>query len=451
MPAPESTPSDLRPRRERRARSRRTTVVVIGAASVLAVAAVVGTVVVNGSGYDAPAAAADTKDWSEVAPTAGATEAPAPLPDGDTRALGQEVATTVGLDETATFPGSNQARIVSVTPPSTDGGRVGELSGDAVDVRLELVNVTDAAVAVDSVAVNVYYGADRTPATPADSDHRDPRLARARRLRDRRLRVQRARRVGRRDQRGRGARRRVAGGRVPVAATLRVSELDTDAMASPLISAIAHSGLTVADLDDALALWCSGLGFVLERTFTLDVEVTAATTGVHGAVIRAATVTLGPHRVELLQYDPPRLLESAGSPAQVGVVHIALTVSDLDRVLELCAAHGWRPVGTPHRMARSPPSRHAHHLPRRSPRWIPRADRAPTAPVVRVGHRIPSGSRCLDHRSPPGHPLAHASEQRVPIRAGPAAPLVVRPAHHPAACAFRAARAARPVCSASAR
>ena len=129
-----------------------------------------------------------------------------------------------------------------------------------------------------------------------------------------------------------------------------VSSLDTDVMSSPLISDIAHSGLTVADLDDALVLWCSGLGFVHERTFTLDEEVTAATTGVCGAVIRAATVTLGPHRVELLQYDPPRLPESAGSPAQVGVVHIALTVSDLDRVLELCAGHGWRPVGTPHRM-----------------------------------------------------------------------------------------------------
>lgn len=129
-----------------------------------------------------------------------------------------------------------------------------------------------------------------------------------------------------------------------------VSELDTEVMASPLVSDVAHSGLTVADLDDALVLWCSGLGFVLERTFTLDVDVTAATTGVRGAVIRAATLALGPHRVELLQYDPPRQLESAGSPAQVGTVHIALTVSDLDRVLELCAGHGWRPVGTPHRM-----------------------------------------------------------------------------------------------------
>jgi hypothetical protein len=155
MPVPESTPSDLRPRRERRARSRRSTAVVFGAASVLAVAAVAGTVAVNGSASDSPAAAADTKDWSDVAPTAGATEAPAPLPEGDT-SLGQEVSTTVGMDETATFPGSIRARIVSVTPTSTDGGRVGELSGDAVGVKLELVNV--------------FYGADRTPATPADSD-----------------------------------------------------------------------------------------------------------------------------------------------------------------------------------------------------------------------------------------------------------------------------------------
>ncbi|XIH17921.1 glyoxalase/bleomycin resistance/dioxygenase family protein [Curtobacterium sp. SGAir0571] len=135
-----------------------------------------------------------------------------------------------------------------------------------------------------------------------------------------------------------------------------VSALDAGVMASPLVLDVDHAGLTVADLDDALVLWCSGLGFTLDRTFTLDVEVTAATTGVRGAVIRAATVTLGPHRVELLQYDPPRPPAPApapapeGSPAQVGTVHVALTVSDLDRVLELCARHGWRPVGTPHLM-----------------------------------------------------------------------------------------------------
>ncbi|WP_413600922.1 VOC family protein [Curtobacterium sp. Curtsp57] len=117
-----------------------------------------------------------------------------------------------------------------------------------------------------------------------------------------------------------------------------------------LVSDVAHSGLTVTDLDDALSLWCSGLGFTLERVFSLDADTTAATTGVGGATIRAATVRLGHQRVELLQYIPPEPPERAGSPARIGTVHIALTVSDLDRVLELCARHGWRPVGTPHRM-----------------------------------------------------------------------------------------------------
>jgi catechol 2,3-dioxygenase-like lactoylglutathione lyase family enzyme len=121
-------------------------------------------------------------------------------------------------------------------------------------------------------------------------------------------------------------------------------------MTPPLVSNVAHSGLTVTDLDDALSLWCSGLGFTLERVFSLDADTTAATTGVGGATIRAATVTLGHQRVELLQYTPSEPPERAGSPARIGTVHIALTVSDLDRVLELCAIHGWRPAGTPHRM-----------------------------------------------------------------------------------------------------
>lgn len=125
---------------------------------------------------------------------------------------------------------------------------------------------------------------------------------------------------------------------------------DTDRMTPPLVLDVAHAGLTVSDLDDALVLWCSGLGFTLERTFTLDAHTTAATTGVTGASIRAATVVLGDRRVELLQYDPPRAARAGGSPAETGTVHIALTVSDLDRVLDLCAAHGWRPVGRPHEM-----------------------------------------------------------------------------------------------------
>jgi len=43
------------------------------------------------------------------------------------------------------------------------------------------------------------------------------------------------------------------------------------------------------------------------------------------------------------------------------------------------------------------------------------------------------------------------SERRVPIGADPAAPRAFPPAPHRAACAFPAARPARPACSVSAR
>lgn len=112
--------------------------------------------------------------------------------------------------------------------------------------------------------------------------------------------------------------------------------------------------MTVPDLDDALSMWCDGLGFILERSFTLDEAVTWGTTGVRGATIRAATVTLGPHRIELLQYDPPVHAREPTSPAQGGATHIALTVHDLDAAIDVCGRHGWQVVGAPHLMTSGP-------------------------------------------------------------------------------------------------
>ncbi len=65
-------------------------------------------------------------------------------------------------------------------------------------------------------------------------------------------------------------------------------------------------------------------------------------------------MTLGPHRIELLQYEPPAHRDETTSPAQAGVVHIALTVRDLDAVIAVCEQHGWHVVGTPHLMASGP-------------------------------------------------------------------------------------------------
>ncbi|TPG03970.1 VOC family protein [Curtobacterium flaccumfaciens] len=125
-------------------------------------------------------------------------------------------------------------------------------------------------------------------------------------------------------------------------------------MTTPLVSDVAHAGLTVADLDDAIVMWCSELGFTLERSFTLDESITTGTTGMQNATICGASVTLGRQRIELLQYDVPEPHPVTVTPAHSGTIHIALTVTDLDRVLAVCRRHGWHAVGTPHLMSSGP-------------------------------------------------------------------------------------------------
>lgn len=117
-----------------------------------------------------------------------------------------------------------------------------------------------------------------------------------------------------------------------------------------LITEVAHVGLTVPHLGQALRMWCDDLGFTLERTFTLDEDVTAGTTGVELATVHAATVTLGHHRIELLQYTPGTAGAARIHPSQSGATHVALTVTDLDTVLTVCRRHGWVPVGKPYRL-----------------------------------------------------------------------------------------------------
>jgi hypothetical protein len=102
---------------------------------------------------------------------------------------------------------------------------------------------------------------------------------------------------------------------------------------------------------DTSHLWCDDLGFTLERSFTLDETVTQGTTGVRGSTIRAATVTLNGHRIELLQYSPPHPRTGSSDPARTGAVHIALVVDDLEAAVTSCERHGWRTVGPPHLMS----------------------------------------------------------------------------------------------------
>lgn len=65
-----------------------------------------------------------------------------------------------------------------------------------------------------------------------------------------------------------------------------------------------------------------------------------------GAVIRGAVLTgAGGHTVELLHYvEPADRSLGTNRPCDVGAMHLALAVDDLDAALARAAIAGWRPV-----------------------------------------------------------------------------------------------------------
>lgn len=113
-----------------------------------------------------------------------------------------------------------------------------------------------------------------------------------------------------------------------------------------------HTGITVRDIEASLAFWHDVLGFKLlyraRRTGTFAEEVT----GVPEAEVEIA-VLLGPgHKIELLQYIAPlHRAHLRPRSCDVGSVHIAFDVDNLEAVLTHIAASGWRAVGIPQTIA----------------------------------------------------------------------------------------------------
>jgi catechol 2,3-dioxygenase-like lactoylglutathione lyase family enzyme len=115
------------------------------------------------------------------------------------------------------------------------------------------------------------------------------------------------------------------------------------------IVAADHTGITVSNLEHSLAFWRDVLGFEVSHTAHQMGELATEITGVEGAEIKLAVLkTPGGHKIELLEYLAPADRKDADlRPCDVGSVHVALLVDDLDGVLEHIAASGWQPAGKP--------------------------------------------------------------------------------------------------------
>ena len=122
------------------------------------------------------------------------------------------------------------------------------------------------------------------------------------------------------------------------------------------IIAADHTGITVSNLERSLSFWRDGLGFEFSHAAHQRGEMAEQITGVKGAEIKLAVLkTPGGHKIELLEYIAPMDRKRANvQPCDVGSVHVALLVDDLEAALGRIAASGWKAAGKPQTLMKGP-------------------------------------------------------------------------------------------------
>jgi len=117
-----------------------------------------------------------------------------------------------------------------------------------------------------------------------------------------------------------------------------------------------HTGITVSNLERSLAFWRDVLGFEFSHSAHQKGELAQEITGVEGAEIKLAVLRApGGHKIELLEYLAPADRKRANlRPCDVGSVHVALLVHNLDAVLERIAASDWKSAGKPQTLQSGP-------------------------------------------------------------------------------------------------
>jgi catechol 2,3-dioxygenase-like lactoylglutathione lyase family enzyme len=110
-----------------------------------------------------------------------------------------------------------------------------------------------------------------------------------------------------------------------------------------------HTGLTVSNLERALAFWGEALGAQVVLQQEKQGGYFEQIVGEHGVDVRTAHVAFGGEgtRIELFEYRSPRGGSVAPRPADVGFAHVCVACDDLDAVLARLLAAGGRAVSEP--------------------------------------------------------------------------------------------------------
>lgn len=152
---------------------RRNLLLTVGA--VVLVAAIVALVLVlnrgNGTSNVSAAASASTARDTHVIPNP-----PTPTPTGPTGDVNQlpPPATEVPLNSPAAESNGVTARLTSIQAIQGKANGPGNVAGPALRVTVHVENGTKAPITLAGAAINMYYGADNTPASPLDDPSQRP-------------------------------------------------------------------------------------------------------------------------------------------------------------------------------------------------------------------------------------------------------------------------------------
>jgi len=121
------------------------------------------------------------------------------------------------------------------------------------------------------------------------------------------------------------------------------------------IIAADHTGITVTNLERSVAFWRDVLGFEPSHRAHHTGALASEITGVPGAEISLAVLRGYGHKIELLEYHAPAdRKQLTPRPCDVGSVHVALLVDDLDAVVKTITASGWKAAGKPQTLTWGP-------------------------------------------------------------------------------------------------
>lgn len=160
-----------------RSRRRTTTIVVAVVAAILMIVGAIFALTIGMDGSNpssaggptsSPRATPSPSGSSSSTPGASASPTPSAAPTIDPD-YGAPVAETVPKDAEGNLGGGFTARLAAIESIEATGTQVGEISGPAAQVDVEVTNGTGADIVLDSVTVNAYYGKDATPASPIAS------------------------------------------------------------------------------------------------------------------------------------------------------------------------------------------------------------------------------------------------------------------------------------------